>query len=75
MGDKMSNKKSSKKKSNNFPYANELKKARDGLVNMIYEMSDIEFMLFSSALAEFIEEYTADFDENEDYLDDEDLPF
>ena len=82
VGDNMSNKKGSKKNDNNFPYSNELKKAKAEFIKMISDMSDMEFMLFSSAFADFVEDYyDEDFDDDDfvdmdyDELDDEDLLF
>lgn len=85
----MSNKKSSKNMDNNFPYSNEVKKAKADFKNMIDDMSDMEFVLFSSVFWDFIEDYTEDFEDDfdigfddfdelddfDDFYDDEDVPF
>lgn len=79
----MSKKKNSK--SNNFPYSNEIKKAREGFKKMIDEMSDEEFLDFSFLIATMIEDLEDDMDDdfyddlNNDFdnecFEDEALPF
>ena len=44
-----------KKKNNNYPYANEVKRAKDDFKRMIDDMSDYEFTVFSIRLTEFFQ--------------------
>ena len=55
----MSKKNTNKHNKNNFPFANEIKKAKEEFKLMIDEMSDDEFMAFSL----FITQFTEDFDD------------
>jgi hypothetical protein len=74
----MSKKKNSKlNKTNNFPYSNEIKRAKEGCKQMIDEMSDEEFLDFAFMLTLMIENLENDLDSDfdEELWDDEDVPF
>ena len=44
-----------RKKSNKFPYSNEIKSAKDAFKRMIDDMSDEEFTIFSFTIMDAIE--------------------
>ena len=74
----MSKKKNSKtNKANNFPYSNEIKRAKEGFKQMIDEMSDEEFLDFAFMITLMTEELENDFDSDldEDVWEDEKVPF
>ena len=67
----MGKKKNNKNQSNNFPFSNEIKKAKDEFKRMIDEMSDEEFMDFTFMLMLYSEDFEADEFEEEYWSDDE----
>ena len=78
----MSRKKNSKRnEANNFPFSNEIKKAKEGFKQMIDEMSDEEFIDFSLLITLMTEDLDEDLEDLEDldfdeeFLDDLELPF
>lgn len=74
----MSKSKNSKtNKANNFPYSNEIRKAKEGFKQMIDAMSDEEFLDFAFMITLMTEELEDDWDENfdEEMWEDEEVPF
>lgn len=78
----MSRKKNSKRnETNNFPFLNEIKKAKEGFKQMIDEMSDEEFIDFAFLITLMTEELDDDledlddFDFDGEFLDDSEIPF
>lgn len=71
----MSKKKHSKK--NNFPYSNEIKKAKEAFKQMINEMSDEEFVEFAFMITLMTEELNDNFDDFDfdEELCEEEVPF
>ncbi len=74
----MSKKRNSKlNKANQFPFSNEIKKAKEGFKQMVDEMSDEEFLDFAFMITLITEELEndLDFDFDNEILEDEDVPF
>lgn len=71
------NKNSKLNKANPFPFSNEIKKAKEGFKQMVDEMSDQEFLDFAFMITLMTEELENDLDFNFDneFLEDEDVPF
>lgn len=57
----MSNNKRTKNQNNNFPFANEIKKAKDEFKKMIDEMTDEEFLDFSFFMMQFTDDLEDEF--------------
>lgn len=57
----MSNNKRTKNQNNNFPFSNEIKKAKDEFKKMIDEMTDEEFLDFSFFMMQFTDDLEDEF--------------
>lgn len=67
----MSNNKKTKNQSNNFPFANEIKKAKDEFKKMIDEMTDEEFLEFSFLMMQFTDDFEDDIWDDDEGWEDE----